>query len=249
MKENLERMQNLKNETNELDDKNFLTYILEYFKNKIAFASSFGIEDQVLTHMLLETNRNIQIFTIDTGRLPQETYDTIEITREKYDIDIDFYFPAWSLVEEMVNKKGPNLFYKNVNNRKICCHIRRVSPLQRKLETLDSWITGLRREQSYSRADIERVDWDEINQKIKINPLAFWTLDQVWDFARKKNIPYNKLHDKGCPSIGCLPCTMAINPGEDVRAGRWWWEENEQKECGIHYVNGKIVRLRNMVFE
>jgi len=143
-------------------------------------------------------------------------------------------FPDGEDVEEMVNSRGLNLFYESVENRKLCCHIRKVEPLKRALRGKDAWFSGLRKEQSVTRKNLALVEWDETNNKLKVNPLLNWTEQQVWDYIRANKIPYNTLHDKGFPSIGCLPCTRAILPGEDVRAGRWWWENPDNRECGLH---------------
>lgn len=212
-----------------------LKYAVEKYRDKIALASSFGAEDVVLIDMLVKINPTVKIFTIDTGRLPQETYDVIDKIREKYKIKIEVYFPESASVEEMVKKYGFNLFYKSIELRQLCCKVRKVDPLNRALKGLDAWICGLRREQSITRTNIKKVEIDEIhNSIIKFNPLADWTEKQVWDYIRENNVPYNALHDKGYPSIGCAPCTRAIKPGEDIRAGRWWWESPDKKECGLH---------------
>ena len=214
--------------------KEVLAYFLETFKGKIAFASSMGAEDQVITQMMAGIDREAKIFTLDTGRMFPETYDIIDRTNARYKINIDIYFPEREQVENMVNEKGINLFYESIENRKECCHIRKIVPLKRALEGLDVWISGLRRSQSVTRKDVKLVEWDEGNGLIKLNPLIDWTEEQVWDYINENNIPYHKLHDKGFPSIGCQPCTRAIEPDEDVRAGRWWWELPEGKECGLH---------------
>lgn len=211
-----------------------LAQMVDKFGSKIAFASSLGAEDQVITHMLASINKDIKIFTLDTGRLFPETYQLIDKTNKAYGINIEVYFPDNQQVEEMVAQKGINLFYESIENRKECCHIRKVVPLKRAFSTLDAWICGLRREQSITRFGNKRVEWDEANELIKVNPLIDWTEEQVWDYIKKHNIPYNELHDKGFPSIGCQPCTRAVKPGEDVRAGRWWWEQPEKRECGLH---------------
>lgn len=211
-----------------------ISHCLKVFGNKIALSTSLGIEDQVLTQMLIAINKEAEIFTLDTGRLFPETYDLIERTCSKYGINIKIFFPNHADVEEMVNKKGINLFYHSVANRKECCDIRKIRPLKRAFAGLDAWICGLRRDQSVTRSDMQLVEWDEANGLIKINPLIDWSEEDVWKYARENNVPYNILHDKGFPSIGCQPCTRAIEPGEDVRAGRWWWENPETKECGLH---------------
>lgn len=211
-----------------------LEYFLTKYKGRIAFASSMGAEDQVLTDMIVSIDSKARIFTLDTGRMFPETYDIIDRTNARYKINIEVFFPERQQVEEMVKQKGVNLFYENIENRKQCCHIRKMVPLKRALQGLEVWISGLRKSQSVTREDLKVVEWDENNGMIKLNPLIDWTEGQVWDYIETKNIPYNKLHHKGFPSIGCQPCTRAIQPGEDVRAGRWWWENPEHKECGLH---------------
>jgi phosphoadenosine phosphosulfate reductase len=211
-----------------------LEYFIRNYEKNIAFSSSMGAEDQVLTHMICDIDRNTRIFTLDTGRMFPETYKLIEKTNSRYKIKIEIFFPDYKLVENMVHEKGINLFYESIENRKQCCHIRKIEPLKRAFAGLDVWICGLRREQSVTRTSNQLVEWDENNGLLKVNPLIEWTENQVWDYIRKNNIPYNDLHDKGFPSIGCQPCTRAIKPGEDVRAGRWWWENPDKKECGLH---------------
>ena len=212
-----------------------LQYFLNEYKGRIAFASSLGAEDQVLTHMIREIAPDTKIFTLDTGRMFQETYDLIDRTNARYKMKMEIYFPDYKQVENMVNDKGMNLFYESVENRKLCCHIRKIEPLHRALEGSDIWITGLRKEQSVTRNNNNLLELDENNHgRLKLNPLINWSEDEVWDFINKHKVPYNTLHDQGFPSIGCLPCTRAVQPGEDVRAGRWWWEMPEHKECGLH---------------
>lgn len=211
-----------------------LRFFLNHFGNNIALSSSLSIEDQVLTDMIVKINKNSRIFTLDTGRLFPETYQLIDKTNQVYGIKIEVYFPDHQQVEKMVNEKGINLFYDNMDNRKECCRIRKIEPLRRAFSTLEAWICGLRREQSVTRQDMEMVEWDENNGLIKINPLINWSEKQVWDYIRTHHVPYNKLHNQGYPSIGCEPCTRAVNPGEDLRSGRWWWEDPEHKECGLH---------------
>jgi len=211
-----------------------LSFLFEKYDNKMAFATSLGAEDQVLTHMLAEVSKNTRIFTLDTGRLFPETLDLLDKTNKRYNININVFFPDASEVESMVNKKGINLFYDSIKNRKECCHIRKIIPMQRALQDVEVWVSGLRSEQSVTRQDLELAQWDDKFNLIKISPLRSWGEKQIWDFIHDNDIPYNKLHDKGFPSIGCQPCTKAISQGEDVRAGRWWWEQPEMKECGLH---------------
>lgn len=220
-----------------------LRWALQEFSPAIALASSFGAEDVVLIHMLSRIGpKACRIFTLDTGRLPQETYDLMEAIRDRYGVAIEVYFPDASAVEAMVREHGPNLFYKSVALRKHCCFVRKVEPLKRALQGLSAWVTGLRREQAITRASIAKVEFDKEHELIKVNPLADWTWGQVWDYIRAHRIPYNRLHDRGYPSIGCTPCTRAVQPGEDLRAGRWWWEgDPAKKECGLHLAGtGKL---------
>jgi len=211
-----------------------INFFLEYFNDKIAFSSSLGLEDQVITHMISQINRNTNVFTLDTGRLFPETYDLIDRTAKKYKIQIKVFFPDPEDVEPMVEQKGINLFYDSIENRKLCCHNRKIKPLMRALDPLDAWITGLRREQSVTRINLQAVEWDQNNGLLKINPLINWTEEDVWNYINTHKVPVNPLHKKGFASIGCQPCTRAIEPGEEVRAGRWWWENPETKECGLH---------------
>ncbi|HKG72145.1 MAG TPA: phosphoadenylyl-sulfate reductase [Nitrososphaeraceae archaeon] len=224
----------------EMEDKSateVLKWAINAYAPKIALASSFGAEDVILIDMMVKINKEkAKIFTLDTGRLNQETYDVMDAIRKKYDIQIEVYFPEQRETEEMVKIKGMNLMYESVENRKLCCEIRKVHPLNRALSKLDGWITGLRREQAITRANIYKLEIDFSHGNIaKINPLADWTNEMIWDYIHKNNVPYNKLHDSGYPSIGCEPCTRAVHRGEDPRAGRWWWEDSTQKECGLHW--------------
>jgi phosphoadenosine phosphosulfate reductase len=210
-----------------------LTFLANEYKDKVVFSTSFGQEDQLITALIAKNNLPITIFTLDTGRLFQETYDVFHKTLKKYKIDIKTYFPETSAVEELLNKKGPNSFYESVENRKECCFIRKVAPLTKALKGNEIWITGLRAEQSENRNDLHEFEYDEKFQVIKYNPLLRWTLKEVEDYLEKNNVPQNTLHKQGFVSIGCAPCTRAITPGEDIRAGRWWWESSH-KECGLH---------------
>ncbi|MFB6343805.1 phosphoadenylyl-sulfate reductase [Saccharicrinis sp. FJH62] len=211
-----------------------LSFFYNEFRDKIALSSSLGAEDQVLTDMVVHHAGGMKIFTLDTGRLFPETYSLISRTNDKYGIKIDVMFPDYKSVEQMVKEKGINLFYNSIENRKLCCGIRKIEPLKRAFKTLDAWVCGLRASQSVTRQNIQVVEWDEPNGLLKINPLANWTEDDVWNYIKKNGVPYNALHNKGFPSIGCQPCTRAIAEGEDIRAGRWWWENPETKECGLH---------------
>lgn len=211
-----------------------LVYFFCTFNGKVGFSTSLGAEDQVITHMLAAINKSAYIFTLDTGRLFPETYDLLDLTVKKYGININVFFPEAKSVEEMVKSKGINLFYDSIENRKLCCFNRKIEPLKRAFIGLDAWVCGLRHEQSPTRKSIKMIEWDDQNGLIKINPLIEWTEQQVWDYIHQNNVPYNRLHDKGFPSIGCQPCTRAIMKGEDIRAGRWWWENPDTRECGLH---------------
>lgn len=211
-----------------------LNYFLKEFKGRIALSSSLGAEDQVLTDMIANIDKETTIFTLDTGRLFPETYDLIDETNKQYNISIRVYFPDFAKVEQMVKEKGINLFYDSLENRRLCCHIRKIESLKRAFKGLDVWICGLRHEQSVTRIATKMVEWDEQHNLIKINPLIEWEEKEVWDYINSHNVPFNTLHDKGFPSIGCQPCTRAIKPGDDIRAGRWWWEEPAHRECGLH---------------
>ena len=204
------------------------------FGSKVALSSSFGAEDMVLIDMLMRVDPQARIVTLDTGRLPQETYNVMDAVREKYGARIEVFFPQAEAVQAMVGEHGLNLFYHSVEFRKMCCGVRKMEPLKRALAGLDAWITGLRRDQSVTRTAVHKIEWDEGNQLVKVNPLADWTHDDVWKYIREHNVPYNALHDRGYPSIGCGPCTRAVEPGEHERSGRWWWEHPETKECGLH---------------
>jgi phosphoadenosine phosphosulfate reductase len=206
------------------------------FPGEIVFSTSFGWEDQVISHMIFANNIPIKVFTLETGRLFPETYYVWNRTMEMYGQPIYAYYPDNKKLEDMVNAKGPNSFYESVANRKECCGIRKIEPLHRALSGNQCWITGIRAEQSPNREEMSDVEWDEGNQLIKFHPIFNFTLDDVKAYIKQYNIPYNTLHDKGFPSIGCLPCTRAVQPGEDFRAGRWWWEDQSKKECGLHAV-------------
>ena len=212
-----------------------LEWSLDNLHPKIAMASSFGAEDVAVIDMMMKINPKARIFTLDTGRLNQETYDVMDELRDKYNINIDVMFPDQNEVEQMVRVNGMNLFYHSIGNRKLCCGIRKVHPLKKMLSILDGWITGLRADQTEVRTKSNRIEIDEQhNGIIKVNPIIDWNWKQTWDYIKKNNIPYNKLHDKGFPSIGCEPCTRSIKLGEPLRAGRWWWELDTEKECGLH---------------
>jgi len=200
---------------------------------KAKFSSALGLEDQVITHWIGQNKLDVEVFTLDTGRLFQESYDLLSLTRQKYNLPIKIYFPQTEAVEKLVTEKGTNSFYESVENRKECCYIRKVEPLKRALKGTTVWITGIRGDQSANRGKMELVEWDEQHQLIKYNPLLDWSWEDVVNYAESNKIPVNTLHKKGYPSIGCAPCTRAIVAGEDFRAGRWWWESSS-KECGLH---------------
>ncbi|MGM0620563.1 MAG: phosphoadenylyl-sulfate reductase [Bacteroidota bacterium] len=221
----------------EFTDQNIIQKIKQLTVNhpeKVIFTTSFGCEDQVITDMIFRNNLPVKVITLDTGRMFEETYKVFRSTLERYGKPIKAYFPPADKVEKLLNEKGPFSFYESVENRKECCYIRKVIPLKRALQGNEIWITGLRASQSETRSDLHEFEWDEGNQKVKFNPLINWSLDEVKDYVKKNNVPYNVLHDKGFLSIGCEPCTRAIKPGEDFRAGRWWWEKSTGKECGLH---------------
>ncbi len=211
-----------------------LDYFLREYRGQIALASSLSIEDQVLTDLICKIDPKTRIFTLDTGRLFPETYSLIERTNMTYGIRIQLFYPDYRRLEQMVNENGVNLFYESIEKRRLCCHIRKLEPLKRAFVGLKVWICGLRHAQSVTRSDNRLVEWDENNNMLKVNPLIDWTEEQVWDYIRRCGVPYNKLHDQGFPSIGCQPCTRAVAAGEDIRAGRWWWEDPMHKECGLH---------------
>ncbi len=214
-----------------------LALLAARFPGKIVFSTSFGWEDQAITHMIFSNDLPIKVFTLETGRLFPETYYVWNRTMEMYSKPIHAYYPNNELLEQMVNAKGPSSFYESVENRKECCGIRKVEPLKRALAGNKLWVTGIRADQSANRQFMSNPEWDEQNNLIKFHPIYDWTLDQVKEYIRINNIPYNTLHDRGFPSIGCAPCTRAVQPGEDFRAGRWWWEDQSKKECGLHEVS------------
>ncbi len=215
-----------------------MSYLVDAHNGDVIFTTSFGYEDQVITDIIFRNNLNIKVATLDTGRLFPETYKVFNSTLDRYKKPISIYFPSADKVEEMVNKKGPFSFYESLENRKECCYIRKVIPLKRALEGNKIWITGLRASQSENRSELREFEWDEGNLIIKFNPLLSWSLEDTIEYIRGNKVPYNVLHDRGFVSIGCEPCTRAIRPGEDFRAGRWWWEQNSGKECGLHEING-----------
>ncbi len=219
---------------------------VEMTVDRPVFASSLGQEDQVILHLIAVNRLNIPVITLDTGRLFPETYNLIAENESRFGIKIRVLFPDAAEVEAMVAEDGINLFLKGVDLRKRCCQVRKINPLRRALKQSGGWICGLRQEQSLTRVGLKVLEWDEANDIPKINPLYDWSLAQVTGYLKENGVPYNPLHDQGFLSIGCACCTRAVQPGEDVRAGRWWWETPEQKECGLHLVNGKFVRSKDL---
>ena len=213
--------------------------LCEKFPTGVIFSTSFGLEDQIITHIIATYNLPIKIFTLDTGRLFNETYNTWSETIQKYKINIDAYYPNENQLSSFVTKYGINSFYESVENRITCCSIRKVEPLKRALNGYKIWLTGIRSSQSKDRNLVNKVELDEILNIYKFHPLFNWDFSSVESYISKNNIPVNPLHYKGFVSIGCAPCTRAIQFGEDFRAGRWWWENNQKKECGLHFSNKK----------
>ncbi|MCF2487152.1 phosphoadenylyl-sulfate reductase [Dyadobacter sp. CY347] len=211
-----------------------LAILADLFPGEVVFSTSLGYEDQVITDFILKNNLNVTIFTLDTGRLFSETYMTLQKTNNRYDTKIKVYYPQTDSVETLVSTKGPLSFYDSVENRKECCFIRKVEPLNRALKGAKIWVTGIRAEQSGNRHDMPQLEWDVAHQLVKFHPILHWSFEDVKTFVKSNGLPYNPLHDKGFVSIGCAPCTRAIQEGEDFRAGRWWWEDESKKECGLH---------------
>jgi phosphoadenosine phosphosulfate reductase len=214
--------------------RDLLSCAAEQYRGAVAFATSLGIEDQVITDMIASADLAIPVFTLDTGRLPQETHDLIDRTEQRYGIRIHIYHPESNDIEALVNFHGVNCFYTSIELRRRCCHVRKTVPLRRALEGKRAWICGLRRGQAVTRSDIKDIEWDEANGLTRYCPLADWSDEEAWAYAREHSVPYSALHDRGFPSIGCAPCTRAVADGNDVRSGRWWWESPEHKECGLH---------------
>jgi phosphoadenosine phosphosulfate reductase len=221
-------------ELKKMDAAGILKWAAEKFGPRVTQATSFGAEDQVVTDLWAGIGASARIFTLDTGRLFQETYDVMHATMKRYSIQCEVYAPDADELARLIEADGPNLFYESVEKRKACCEVRKTHPLARALSGMEAWITGLRRDQSITRTDTEPIEWDAEHGLYKICPLYDWTEDRVWSYIHEHTVPYNPLHDKGFPSVGCAPCTRAIAPGEDIRAGRWWWELPEHKECGLH---------------
>lgn len=231
----------LKNEISTLTEKlkalditQAIQYLTEAYPSEVTFSSSFSLEDQAVSHAILENKLPVSIFTLDTGRVFPETYSVWSATNSRYNTKIESYNPDYSGLQKHLTEKGPNAFYESIENRKQCCAIRKIEPLGRALKGNKIWITGLRGEHSASRQELEMLEWDEGNQLIKFHPILHWSTEEVKTYITENNVPYNTLQDKGFVSIGCLPCTRAIKEGEDFRAGRWWWEDDSKKECGLH---------------
>ncbi|MFH0898708.1 MAG: phosphoadenylyl-sulfate reductase [bacterium] len=230
-----ERLELYKQVTKDLSLQGLLHWCFETFGyDKIIFASSMGLEDQMLTHLLAQDHTSARVLTLDTGRNFQETYDVMHETMRRFGIRYEVYAPSAHDIETLIQQNGPNLFYDSMQDRKQCCYVRKIKPLQRALSTVDAWMTGLRKQQSVTRTDLDIISWDDQFNIFKINPLLHYTYDQVWDYVKTHNVPYNTLHDHNFFSIGCAPCTRAVKSGEDFRSGRWWWEKPEHKECGLH---------------
>ncbi len=229
-----ERLDRLNRELNDLSPEAALTLLSKEFSGESIFSTSFSWEDQAISHMILSEKLPIKIFTLDTGRLFGETYYVWSRTNEMYDTRVEAYYPKSDAIERFVTDKGPNAFYESVENRKECCFIRKVEPLQRALKGNALWVTGLRAEHSPDRGDLSQLEWDETNKIFKFHPLLHWSTEKLKEYVHNNGIPYNTLHDKGYVSIGCASCTRAIREGEDFRAGRWWWEDKANKECGLH---------------
>lgn len=239
----MENLQNYQQQIQGMDARFALAWAIQEFGlSNLALASSLGAEDQVLTQMLLSLDSQARIFTLDTGRQFAENYDLMQRTTDHFGVRYEIGFPDPLAVQDLVQSKGPNLMYQSIEDRKACCKVRKIDPSRKILSTTKIWVTGLRAEQAVTRMDMQMIEWDAAFGLYKLNPLLLWSESEVWDYIRANSIPYNALHDQGFPSIGCQPCTRAVEEGEDVRAGRWWWELPEQKECGLHIVDGKIVR-------
>lgn len=218
------------------DPLELLSGVSKLHNEKLTFSTSLSAEDQVITDIIFRNDLDIDIFTLDTGRMFPETYTTFQKTLDKYQKSIKVYFPDANEVERLMTEKGAYSFYDSVENRKQCCEIRKVKPLKRALKGKTIWITGIRSEHSQNRTEMQKIEWDAANNITKIHPLLHWSNDDVWTYIKANNVPYNGLHEKGFISIGCQPCTRAVKEGEDFRAGRWWWEDTSKKECGLHSI-------------
>ena len=228
------QLNELKNNLIGLPTESQIKNLVSFFPGKVIFTTSLGIEDQVITHKIFSNNIDVKVITLDTGRLFSQTYDVLSSTIIRYQKKIHVYFPEHEAVEKMVTEKGPLSFYKSVENRKECCGIRKVAPLNRALDGMQVWISGIRADQSDNRHQMDWLEYDVNKNLYKFYPLFNWTFEEVTAYVKENNIPYNSLHDKGFISIGCEPCTKAVKPGDDFRSGRWWWENDGPKECGLH---------------
>jgi phosphoadenosine phosphosulfate reductase len=231
----LEDLPRLRDEVEQLDASQLVSWAAGQFGNRLVLASSFSAEDMALIDIVRRADVQLRVFTLDTGRLHQETYDMVEEVRKRYALEVDLLVPEQADLESLLRADGPNGFYRSVAQRRRCCEVRKVQTLQRYLKSASAWITGTRRSQSVTRSDLERVqiDWAH-GGLLKISPLAHWSSEEVWAYVRKHRLPIHALHEKGYPSIGCAPCTRAVAPGEPHRSGRWWWEDESTKECGLH---------------
>ncbi|MFR9651516.1 MAG: phosphoadenylyl-sulfate reductase [Rikenellaceae bacterium] len=227
-------LRELNRELERMSAEQILSYFLKEYKGEIALSNSLSLEDQTLTDMICKIDPEVRIFTLDTGRVFPEAYDLIDSTKAKYNKSIEIFFPNADSVEKMVAENSVNLFYESVEKRKLCCAVRKIEPLRRAFKGLKVWICGLRQEQSITRFGLQPVEWDDFNGLLKVSPLYNWSAAKVREYIDQNEVPYNPLCDQGFLSIGCQPCTRAVAEGEDERAGRWWWESPESKECGLH---------------
>ncbi len=241
MSAHLDHLESFNQRFADADAQDILAFAHETFGDKLTMACSFGVEDMVLLHLLSEAGLKVRVFTLDTGRLPESTYIVMDQARHRYKMEFDVYFPKTEVVEALVRLKGPQSYFDSVDNRKECCRIRKVEPLSRALSGKQAWITGLRAAQSVTRRGLPVFEHDEGHGMVKVNPLTRWSEQDLWDFVQQHNVPFNRLHDEGYPSIGCAPCTRPVPGYEkgredlvDIRSGRWWWESPDQKECGLH---------------
>ena len=230
----LPTLESLSRQLRGLPEVDALRTLAEAFPGAVVFSTSLGYEDQVITDLILANDLPIRIFTLDTGRMFSESYSVWKKTNDRYGATLEAYFPKAGAVESLMTGKGPFSMYESVENRKECCFIRKVEPLNRALAGQQIWITGIRAEQSANRHEMTQLEWDDAHNLFKFHPLLHWTFDAVKQYVKDNNVPYNPLHDRGFVSIGCQPCTRAVGPGDDFRAGRWWWEDNSKKECGLH---------------
>ena len=238
MKFSDEEIQRLNDEFEGSSPREVLEWVSRNLGSGVALATSFQLQGMALLDMLVRTDPRARVFTLDTGRLPSQTYELMDRVRDRYGVNVEVLFPDKAEVEEMVARHGVNLFYKSVESRRLCCQVRKTNPLNGFLRTLDAWISSIRADQTEQRAGARKFEIDYLHGRmLKINPILDWTIERVWDYVRENDVPYNELHDMGYPSIGCAPCTRAVKEGDDPRAGRWWWERGSDKECGIHFVH------------